>query len=135
MVINPKNRQSQEIRFPFKPDKEKLESVIDEMIDALKLNRNYHRKIIIDAIKNKMKSKQMKIVKTSPIHSHKNSVKPPSLNTSDDPQDSDMDDFVFSPLSPLPKVSPRTIHRKSNATFPSMHSLHFIVVVVADMVF
>merc|ERR1712228_161453 len=68
MVINPKNRQSQEIRFPFKPDKESLESVIDEMIDALKLNKNYHRKIIIESIQKKMKSKKMKIVKTSPIN-------------------------------------------------------------------
>merc|ERR1719242_1563415 len=117
MVINPKNRQSQEIRFPFKPDKESLGSVIDEMIDALKLNKNYHRKLIIDSIQKRMKTKKMKIVKTSPINSQQ---QPPSLQTSEDPQDTDIDEFIFSPLSPLPMVSPRTIHRKSNATFPNL---------------
>merc|ERR1719242_364332 len=117
MVINPKNKQSQEIRFPFKPDKESLESVIDEMIDALKLNKNYHRKLIIDSIQKRMKTKKMKIVKTSPINSQQ---QPPSLQTSEDPQDTDIDEFIFSPLSPLPMVSPRTIHRKSNATFPNL---------------
>merc|ERR1719361_2232788 len=120
MVINPKNRQSQEIRFPFKPDKESLESVIDEMIDALKLNKNLHRKIIIESIQKKMKSKKMKIVKTSPINNSQKAQKPPSLQASLDPEDTDIDEFIFSPLSPLPMVSPRTIHRKSNATFPNL---------------
>merc|ERR1712087_591651 len=94
------------------------------MIDALKLNKNYHKKIIVESIKNKMKSKRMKIVKTSPINSQKNiqkpNQKPPSLQSSLDPEDTDIDEFIFSPLSPLPMVSPRTIHRKSNATFPNL---------------
>eukprot|EP00483_Globobulimina_turgida_P012392 UN12415 len=107
VIINPKG-QLQEVDFSYKPDEESLESVIDEMIDALELNEDPHYEIIINSIINAMKTKQMKIVKIAmPMETPQ--------------QQNDIDTFTFLPLSPL-VVSPRTIHRKSLASFPDLRS-------------
>eukprot|EP00483_Globobulimina_turgida_P006380 UN06390 len=102
IIINP-NGQRQEVDFSYKPDEESLASVIDEMVDALELNQDLHYKIIINSILNAMKTKQMKIV-PMPIQTQQQN-----------------DTFTFVPLSPL-VVSPRTIHRKSIASFPDLRS-------------
>lgn len=186
IVINASGNKAgaQEVRFPYKPDQESLESVIDELVDALQLRNAAHHKAIVASIRSKMASQRMCIVESSPIltdldqngknkrkappqphsngqheHEHANSKRkhkhkrkshkhassngsshsgkhrhkhsnqnqnecqngngaksvPPSLNLS--PKKKFDDDFIFSPLSPL-VVSPRTIHRKSTATFP-----------------
>eukprot|EP01083_Nonionella_stella_P292625 995253_1 len=107
ILINPHN-QTQEVEFSYKPDEESLESVINEMIDALELNYNLHHKIIINSIQSALKTKQMKIVSV-PIETHSNSNQLQNGT------------FIFSPLSPL-QLSPRIIHRQSNAAFPDLRS-------------
>eukprot|EP00484_Ammonia_sp_Unknown_P024243 CAMPEP_0197049584 /NCGR_PEP_ID=MMETSP1384-20130603/24697_1 /TAXON_ID=29189 /ORGANISM="Ammonia sp." /LENGTH=344 /DNA_ID=CAMNT_0042481879 /DNA_START=42 /DNA_END=1076 /DNA_ORIENTATION=- len=77
IVIRPPNREPQEIRFPYQPDRESLESVIHELVDALQLDANLHHKLIVRAIQHAMKTKRMRIVRTSPIASHSQPPPPP----------------------------------------------------------
>eukprot|EP01084_Bolivina_argentea_P150569 262934_1 len=97
------NNRFQSVKFPYSPDQESLGSVINEMVNALRLNKHLHHKIIVESIENAMKTKQMKIVKTSPIEPHKQ----------------ENDEYLFPPLSPL-VISPRLTRNDSNSTFPDL---------------
>merc|ERR1712244_16082 len=93
IVINP-NNEYQAVKFPFNPDKESLESVIDEMVEALQLNKHLHRKAILESIEEAMKTKKMKIIEKSPIQTEQQK-----------------DENIFPPLSPL-VMSPVLTRRK-----------------------
>jgi len=68
IMLNPPNREAQEVRFPYQPDRESLTTVIEEMVDALQLNQAKYHSLIVQRIESTMKSKRMKIVRASPIH-------------------------------------------------------------------
>merc|ERR1712013_102692 len=84
IVLNPTGikAEAQEVRFPYKPDQESLESVIDELVDALQLGNGAHHKTIVSSIKSKMASKRMRIVQSSPIEQHSNHQKQKSKTKS-----------------------------------------------------
>eukprot|EP00483_Globobulimina_turgida_P002693 UN02698 len=120
IAINP-TAETKEVFFSYQPDTESLASVINEMIDALQLNKDFHFKIIIQSIQNAMKTKQMKIVPT-PCVKPKILTKSNFNNINNNLHTDENHEIAFLPLSPL-ILSPRILHKRpSNATFPDLRS-------------